>query len=327
MPDRAYVSESTQWGQEATPGTAVPAGKTVRSMTIDIDVAGEGEVYRPDGHKFASLPIAPNMEWTTWSADGRLTYTEILYLLEADFGAVTPTALGLTGKKRVYSVGDTADTPKTLTIERGGSVRAAKIAYGVVTDLNFAFSRRNAIGVTAQGLGQLLTDNITMTAAPADVPLVPVVGKQVDAFIDSSAATLGTTKLLRAFSVEPSLGGKFGPVWPINSALASFAGHIELAPTSGVALQVEADAAGMAYLTNYRNGSLIFLRVAATGPEYEATFPYRFWYEACLGINRVRDYGRDADGVAVVTFETELVRDSTWGKALQITVENAVASL
>src|SRR5262245_62722486 len=129
MVDRAHVNEAAQWGIEATHGTAVPANKQIRSMSLTLGVEGENDVFRPDGHKWGAL-VAPTMEWTSFQLEGRPTYTEIIYPLESICGAATMTTVGTGGRKRVYTIQDTApDNAKSLTIEKGGPVRASRITY------------------------------------------------------------------------------------------------------------------------------------------------------------------------------------------------------
>ena len=336
MTDRATVVESVQIGQETTPGTAVACPTTLRSMSLDIKIAGDDDVFRPDGHKFNAV-VVPGMEWSTFSLTGKPTYTEICYVLEALLGHVSPSVPsgGTLTNLRVYDYADTAvATPKTLTIMKGSAVRAEKLAYGLVTDLGFGFSRKNGLTLTGAGIGQQFTDGITMTASPTDVPLIPVAGKQIDVFLDSTAAGLGTTKLLRAFAIEPGVTGAYGPIWPLNSSNASFGAAVDLALGTACKIQLESDAAGMAQLTQYRSGDLIFLRTLATGPVIEVvagTPPVNLTYllqiDLALGVNKAPSPGNDVDGVTVVEYDCEFVRDSTWGKAMEIQVQNALASL
>lgn len=326
MTDRAKVIEAVQFGLESTPGTAVAAPTNIRSVSVDMKIGGSADLFRPDGHKFNTLGET-NMEWTTFGVNGKPTYTEICWLLAAMFGNPSPSSSGVAVKTRVYEMADTALlTPKTLTIEKGSSVRAQKLAYGVLTDLGLTFSRGSGLTLTGSGIGQLWTDGITLTASPVDVPLVPVIGKQLDFWIDATSAGLGTTKMLRAFHVEPTIGGVYAPIWAINSALSSFAAVVDAVPTTGMKIVLEADAAGMAYLTQYRADTLMFVRLKATGPVIDTAIPYSLTYDACLLIKSVSP-DEDESGVTVVTYETEFVKDSTWTRALQITVVNDVATV
>lgn len=331
MTDRAFVNQAVQWGVEATPGTPVAAAKTVRSVDVDINVAGDNTLFVPTGHKYNSLVI-PNMEWTTWDVKGQPTYTEIIYLLAAQMGASVDTvpAGSSTGHKRVFNVADVATISyKTLTIQKGSAVRAEQISFGILHDLSCTFSRNKGVSLTGKGIGQLLSDGITLTASPTDVALVPIAAKQIDYFLDTAAANIGTTKLLRAFSVEIGLTGVVGPIWPIDSAQASFADVVDLAPKSTVKIILEADAAGMAFLTQFRSGDTIYGQLLATGPVYETVagtpptnYSYTYEDQHALGIKTIANLGADEDGVAAVTLECELVNDSTLGYARQVTVEN-----
>lgn len=328
MVDRARVIETTQIGLEATPGTAVAANTQLNSVSIMLHTPAEADLFRPDGHKFATVAEL-NQEWSTFDLTGKPTYTELPWVLAMMYGNPAPTTPGgaTDARSRVYGMADTALlTPKTATIEKGGSVRAEKITYGLLTDLGFTISRSAGLQITGSGIGQLFTDGISKTATPTEIPLVPIIGKQFDLYIDDAAEDLGTTKMLRAFEIGPSIGGVFGPLWAINSAEPSFSAHVDLAPTSGFRLKLEADAAGMAYLTQFRAGTTIFARAEAIGPEIESGQNYQFTYDVAL---KVKSMSPDEDeaGVTVVTFETEFTKDADWGKAHEITLVNDIATV
>lgn len=326
MVDRAKVSETIQVGLESTPGTAVAAPTNLRSVSVMLKMPGSADLFRPDGHKFNVL-AEDNAEWTAFDLNGKPTYTEICYLLAPMFGNPAPASSGVAVKTRTYEMLDTTIlTPITLTIEKGSSVRAERITYGLLTDFALSVTRANGLTLTGAGIGQLYQDGITKTVSPVDVPLVPMMGKHFDVFVDSSSASLGTTKMLRAFKVESSLAGVYGPIWPINSALTSFGAHVDLAPTTAVRLTLEADAAGSAYLTQFRAGTTIFLRVKATGAVIDTAIPYSFTWDSALLVKSVSP-DEDESGVVTMTYETELTKDSTWGRALQIGVVNDVPTV
>jgi hypothetical protein len=328
MTDRAKVVETVQFGPESTEGTAVPATKNIRSVSVDTKIGGAAEMFRPDGRKYNTLAVT-NQEWSTLAINGKGTYTEIIYLLAMAFGDPSAASSGVAAKTRTYEALDTTLlTPKAMTIEKGSSVRAQKIAGAILTDFDMTFSRKAGINVTGNGIGRLFTDGITITPSLPDVPLIPIAGKHLDCYIDSTSAGLGTTKLLRAFSMEHTHNGIYGPVWAIDSAQTSYTAHVDLAPTTGVKLMVEADSAGMAYLSQYRSDDLLFVRMKATGPNItgETSIPYSFTYDTCVAIKTVEP-DTDEDGVTTVTYDCEFVKDSTWGKAQSIVVVNNIATL
>ncbi|MBA3587310.1 MAG: hypothetical protein H0W41_06710, partial [Chloroflexi bacterium] len=277
MVDRAKVTENVQFGIETVEGTAVAAPINIRSTSVETKIGGNADFFRPDGRKFNTLATT-NQEWSTFALNGRATYTEMPYFLGMMFGDSAVAA-----NTRTYDMLDTTIlAPSTRTIEKGGSVRAQKIAGALLTDLTMAFSRKSGITFTGSGIGRLFVDPITLTAAPTDVPLVPLVGKQLDVYIDTTAAALGTTKLTRAFSLENAITGVFGPIWAIDSSEPSYGGHVDLAPTTSTKFMIEADATGMAYLSQYRANDLMFVRIEATGPGI-----HKFTYDTCIAIKSV----------------------------------------
>lgn len=326
MVDRASVTQAVQIGREVTAGTAVAADKTLRSVSVELGVEGENDIFRPDGKKWPVLAV-PGMEWTSADLRGKPTYTEICYLLEAMLGTSAVTADGTNGKKRVYSINDALITPKTLTVQQGDSVRAHRLAYGLVNELGLDISRQ-ATNLSGSMIGQLLSDGITMTATPTDIPLEVVAPKHWDIYLDDAAASLGTTKLLRVFRCNPRIGNVFGPIWPINSAAPSFDGHIDLAPQGEVNLGLEADAVGMALLPTFRTGATKFLRAVATGAVIAGAVPsaYQLRIDLALKIRQPQKF-EDFDGVFGVGFTADVTKDDAYGKSGEITVINEIAAL
>jgi hypothetical protein len=328
MVDRARVVETVQMGLEATPGTSVAANRGIKSFGIAMHTPGEADMYRPDGHKFPTVAEL-NQEWSTFDLTGKPTYNELPWALAMLYGNPAPTTPGgaTNARQRVYGMSDTALlTPKTATIEKGSSVRAQKITHAVLTALGFGITRTQGLTMTGSGIGQLFTDGITKTAAPTELDLLPIIGKHFDLYIDAASGDLGTTKMLRAFEIAPNIDNVFGPIWPINSANASFGGIVDLVPATGLRLKLEADAAGMAYLDDFRAGTTIFVRAEAVGPEIEVGFNNTFTYDAALKVKSMSP-DEDESGLTVVTFETEFTKDTTWGKALEITLINDVATV
>ena len=326
MVDRSKITENVQIGLETVEGTAVPAGTNIQSVSVETKIGGTAEFFRPDGRRFNVLSTN-NQEWSTFAITGKATYTEIDYLIAMMLGDVAPSSSGVGIKTRAWTMDSTTVlAPTSATIEKGSAVRAQRIAGALLTDLTMAFSRKTGVTVTGNGIGRLFEDGVTMTAGPADVALVPIVGKHLDLYIDSSAAGLGGTKLLRAFSAELAVTGVLGPIWAIDSTEPSYGGHVDLPPTTSVKLMVEADATGMAYLSQYRADDQMFIRVEGTGAEIESGLPFLFTYDVCAGIKTVSP-DDDEDGVTTVSYELEMVNDATWGRALALTSVNDIATL
>jgi hypothetical protein len=96
---------------------------------------------------------------------------------------------------------------------------------------------------------------------------------------------------------------------------------------------VEADAAGMGFLSTYRAGSTVFLRLRNVGPpiysagSYAATpLTYQMTIDMAMKVNNIGRFS-DQEGVYAVEFPWTGVYDSGWNKAVHIEVQNKTAAL
>jgi hypothetical protein len=328
MPERASVTQSVQIGVEVTPGTAVNSDKLLQSLAIELGQAADFNRFRPGGQKYASQ-IVPGREWTEFTLAGVSSFSELVYPLSSVAVSTTPTTVGTTGRQWIFTpAARTEDTVKTFTIEQGGAVRAQEASYGLFTSLELTFNR-GEVTVGGSGIAQRLTDGITMTASPTAIQEKPILPNMVDVYLDSTSGALGTTKLTRAFEVVFNIGDRFNPVWPLNTALTSFGSHVETEPSVGGSLFLEADAQGMAYLTNLRAGDTRYLRIGCISSELAGTGQnYQLLIDAAVKFNDAIAF-EDADGVYAARLPFEVIYDSAWsgGRAYQVTLVNQVSAL
>jgi hypothetical protein len=329
MPERTTVSQHVQIGVETVEGTAVAANKQLQAFGFALTPQIETNRFRPTGTKLDTL-VVPGKDWTKADLAGVATYDELIYPLASclvDPGA--PTTSGTTGKLYTYSPSAiTEDTVKTFTVEQGSATRAQKVAGLIITDFGIKWDRNaNSVDLSGTGMAQQFTDSITLTASPTSIPLVPILPSQISVYADPTGAALGTTKLLRVLSGEFALGGRFGPLWVLNAANASYAAHVELAPDITFKLLLEADAAGMGYLVNARAGSSIFIRVEAVGAVIGAgPATYKATFDMALKVESVDSLG-DQNGVYAVGYTFRGVFDATWAKFLNFALINSTTSL
>lgn len=326
MPEQAAITKAVQVGIETVPGTAVAANKRLNSLNIDISPDGNVEVFRPTGNKFATV-TAMGKEWTGLSIDGLPTYTELPYVLSSLLGTPVITPDG-TAYRYAWDVLSTApDSPKTLTIEKGDANRAWKAAYGLIGELSMEYTREG-ISLDGSGMARLLTDGVTMTAAPTELELVPCLPTEVSVYLDDTDGDLGTTKLLRALMASWSLGGdRYMGVWPLDAAQTSFAAHVEGDPDATAALRMASDAVGMSLLPVMRAGSTKFLRIQNIGPVIGAgPETYELTVDLAVKVNDMLEFS-DEDGLYAVEYPFEIVHDATWGKALHVELVTTAATL
>lgn len=323
MPERATIFQGVQIGVEATPGTSVAADKKLNSISIEPAITVETQQFKPLGTKVNTVSIL-NKESATAKVSGVLDFNEITYLLASALTSATPTTA--TGESTwVFSPSATsADAPVTYTIEQGSATRAHKMTYGIVNELSFDFSR-DEITVGGAMLGQKLTDGITMTSSPTSAAQMVASAANVNVYFDLDSADIGTTKLTRALKGSWKLSDRYGPLWVMNSANGSFVTTVETEPKLELTLLVEADAEGMGFLTNMRNGDTGFLRFEVTGPTI-TTNPYSFWLDTAIKFTDIGEFS-DEQGVYAVEYTATAVYDAAWGKFTEATVVNTLAAL
>lgn len=323
MAERATIFQGVQIGKEVTPGTSVAASKKLNSISIEPGAKVTTQQFKPLGTKMNTVSIL-NKEWAEAKISGVLDFNEITYLLASALTNATPTTATGESTWIFTPASASADAPVTYTIEQGSSVRAHKMTYGIVNELSFAFSR-DELTIDGAMLGQKLTDGITMTGTPTSATQMVASAANVNVYFDLDSADIGTTKLTRALSGSWKLSDRYGPLWVMNSANGSFVTTVETEPKLEVTLMVEADAEGMGFLTNMRNGDTGFLRFEVTGPTI-TTNPYSFHLDTAIKFTDIGDFS-DESGVYAVEYTATAVADATWGHWTQATIVNTLSAL
>lgn len=327
MPERALVTQSVQIGVETTPGTGVAANKQLQSLSISPEIHIDSTQFQPVGQKVNSI-VVPNKEWTEFTASGVLDYTELIYPLSGVLGATTGVQQGATTAYlwTFTPLARGSETYKTFTIEQGDANRAQKLAYGQFSEFEITMNRSGA-SVSGKGFGLVIQDGITLTASPTALLQKPVIPNQIDVWLDATSGALGTTKLTRVFEAKLAITNRNGPVWALNSANASFAAAVELDPQIVLTLKIEADAAGMAFLTTLRAGTTQFCRIKCTSPDLAGTaFPFSITMDMAVKVATPSNY-EDETGVYAITFTCPLVYDTSWAKFLTVGVMNQQVTL
>ena len=329
MTERSSLNQVVQVGVEITPGTNVATTKRFQSIGIEPSPTVELDQFRPSGQKFRSLATL-NKEWVTAQIAGKPTYTELIYVLSSliDTGTVT-TPGGATLARNWQFIPDSFDddTPITYTVEHGSSFRADKFNYGIVTETSFTFSR-SSVELSGSMMGQAIQDSITLTGSQTFLDLVPILPSEVSVYLDTTAAGLGGTQLSRVLSVEVGLSSRFAPVWVLDASESSFVAVIESEPDLSATMTMEADAEGMAQLTQMRAGSSAFLRIESTSTQEidAATNNYLLTMDLAMKVSDTAGFS-DSDGIYAVEWSFVGVHDGTWGQAFEVNVVNDLTAL
>jgi hypothetical protein len=126
---------------------------------------------------------------------------------------------------------DGANTRTSYTTEHGGDYASAEDAEvpGVTfTDFGVTFSR-TAIEISGAAIGQKFDTAGGITGAILDADAVPFMPKDVNHYIDTSAAGLGGTQI-DALKVAYSFSGMTKPLWVLNSTYTSFKELVDSVP-------------------------------------------------------------------------------------------------
>lgn len=231
--------------------------------------------------------------------------------------AQVATALGALTNIGVSNVSATGGPlPTAIVITFSGELAGQEVTLTTTDSLTGGSTPATALSETTPGSG------------PSVVPVAPVLPTQIDVYLDTTAANIGTTQLTRVFTGEFAIGGKFKPIWVLNSSNTSYAGHIEAIPKATAKILVEADSAGMALLDDMRAGTTVFLRFKATGAQIDASpaFDYLFQVDLACQVSAPETF-KDQDGVYAIGWDFELVNDDSWGKAMSLLIHNRNSSL
>jgi len=334
VPEVASIFSGVQIGAETTPGTGVAASKLLNYLSFEPGIELSMNRFRPMGQLVASA-ITPGQDSTSWNLSGAGSYSELIYPFCSLLTNVTPTTVDTTAKLWDFvPLGRSEDTIKTYTIEAGSSTRAQKATYGLVTGIEMTFNRTDGITLGGAAIGQQIQDNITLTATPTALEDKPILPTHLDVYVDTTSAGLGGTKLTRDFNAVFRYNDKWAPIWPINSANASFAAHVNVEPTIQIELTVAADTQGMGFLADARLGSTKYLRLAAIAPGAtygfagSTTATYQLLIDMAGKISNIQAFD-DNEGVKVLTYTFDAIYDAAWstGRYLRIQLQNKTTAL
>ena len=329
MTERSDVVEGLQIGVESTPGTAVAANRKIRFWDARPQLQTESESRRPMGIKWPVAEV-PTREWVQWQVESNaVDYTDITYLLASLLtNPVSAQIAATSGYTHTFTPAVGAlDAPRTLTIEQGQAARAHRAAFGMCTELVLEISR-TGVSLRGQLVSRALEDDFTLTGSPLDLAERPTLPNEWSIYSDTTSAGLGGTKLGRIISARITLGNRFSPVWAIDAAESSWADRVEAVPTGEVELMLAMDASAGTLLADLRNRVRKFWRFDGQGgtDSIEAGADYVFAIDGAFDVRNFQEIGED-NGLVVGRCTLGLATDTTWGKAIEIALNNTLVDV
>lgn len=183
MSGRGTVNRVVQIGVETTPGTPVPANKSLPTMSIELTRELTTKQYRALGQK-GVVATKITQDFCSGKVSGPLNWTELVYLIATLVNPIitTPPSGVLTRKWRFTAFQQGPDSNKTLTIQEGDTDAASQASNCLLTQFGIDVKEDDAT-IDGTFLGQNLITG-SLTATPASIPLLPIGPREVDIYMD-----------------------------------------------------------------------------------------------------------------------------------------------
>lgn len=315
MAERAAAYEGVQIGAETTAGTGVSASKKLFATLLG-PIKGNVPVIQVEGAG-SQDPVAAYVghEWSSMAINGAMSYNDLSYLLGMHLQAGTP---GATFVFAPNSLG--ANTLKTMSIERGSSVRAEKAYYCFCPDLQLRFTLREC-SVGGQIVGRARQEGATLTTTPTVIPPSPVGVKDWQVLVGANVDGSSATALTRCKEAEFNSQGKWAPGFFAVSGQDSFVAPIELKGNRVIRFGVEQDSEGAAFMADQRAANLKYVKIAAARSGLALNIE-------AVGTIQESD-PRDTDDLSMIYYEVKPQYNSgfnTTGGALKISVTGTISA-
>lgn len=168
---------------------------------------------------------------------------------------------------------------------------------------------------------------MTTVGGHVEVPGVAILPRHVEVFLSPTLAALPASKLSDAYVSGFNVASRATPVYTLDRAAPSWVHYAEPSAIEvGFTLTLQANSSGMAFLSQARANTTLFLRILATGPLIGATaLPHRLQIDCPV---KVSEYGPFSDQDEIYAFEYgfQATADPATNSTLVITLDNAVTA-
>jgi hypothetical protein len=326
----AAVSKRTQLCVETTPGTTPgsPTWKRMPTLMIMPAPKFESTAFRGQGFKYPSQKLK-GKESVVFKYEGATTLAELCYIFSSYGKPATITTVGTTAKQWAFVPDPTnPDGGTTYSVQHGDSARAWSFTYARFASVTLNITR-DAIKVSGDGLGQYWNKGIAIAANPTIVENVPIIGAQVDVFLDTAYGSIGTTQLTAPYEVEIALPTKYNATFPLNTGAPGHGGDVEIASEPTVKIKLGANAESDALVDHIRGADVLYMRIVATTPDVaDSAAPtyYSFQFDMAIQVSDGGDMEESA-GAYVANWTNNLVVDTVNGFIWKATIINKTAAL
>jgi hypothetical protein len=328
---RAAVDKAFQFGIETTKGTIVAANRYTPTLGFMMQPETEEQEFTASGAR-QPTSMGRHKIWGSGTYEGVTDYNSLMYIASCLFADPTASQIGsLTAYRRQYRPGvRTSDNArKTLTIQPGDATAVDNYPYSQLTGLNMELGLAET-KVNGKIVSQYPTFNQTKTSSPTSIPERPVLRGDINVYMDSSLAGIGTTLITEARRETLAIGDKFKEAWFHNRSNPSWGGTVEL-PYKGLFSFVTAhNAQSRGYLAALAANDWVFLRIEAQGQllgNNGGTDVYELMQWDIAGkMKKPEEIGND-DGVQGYKYNVLSIENPDLGRAYQLDLINSRATL
>jgi hypothetical protein len=330
MATRSNVNIVTQLGVESTPGTSVPANRLVNDIAIRFSPMQESKLFRSSGAKIPTAMLKTK-EWSEGEWDGVLNFGSLIYPLAGAVAYAAPveTSGGSAAYKWTFNPATHGSvTRKNYTLQRGDATAAIQVAYGQFDGFKLSVTRED-VQVSGALFAKNINNGVTLTASPTEIAQRPASPANLDVYIDSTFAGIGTTRWTCVSKVDVDIPPELGQKWCVNSSQASWDEPFEKAHEPKVVITAEYNAQGRALYDALSVAGLPtrFVRVQATGnPVGTAADVERFRADFALKFEKATEVA-DQDGPYEYQFEFAVIHDPTMGRGYSFEIINDLSAL
>lgn len=221
-------------------------------------------------------------------------------------------------------------------VEVGEVVVAGGPAPSVAVTIEFRgrFGQVNVAAMTVDstlitGGGSMALTTATPGVPPTELTGVRLRPEHLKVYLDTTSGGLGGTQLTRCYGGSIKVSNWRGLEFVVDSTQAGgAAAKVPLPRTATVTLNLAADAQGMGTIFAAADGSnpTYFLRIEAIGDLIEGSLYYRLLYDVAVQVSKAPTFSPQ-QGVYAGAFEFVIVHDAAWGKAQNIQLRNALATV
>jgi hypothetical protein len=169
---------------------------------------------------------------------------------------------------------------------------------------------------------------VTLTASPTTIAQLPIGPREIDIYIDSTFANIGTTKVSDALSYSFSIANKQVKKRVLNTTYQSFKEPIEAAPTlqAGFVTEHNLQSRNLFASVTAASNPVQYVRLKSTGAIIEGAIPYSLQLDVAAQVIDMNQ--QEVESVWGYEYVLNPVYDSAFGnKIFDIEVVNTITAL